>query len=116
MVHLNINGIKGKFQSLQQIVRGNIDILAISESKLGHEHNANSLDMDGYTQPFRRDRDARGGGILVYVKGGITCRELKMKSEDIEGLCLEINLRKNKWLFLLVITIIRQILEPFYSA
>ena len=74
--------------------------MAISESKLGQSHNTNSYDIDGYTQPFRRDRDCNGGGVLVYVKEGIPCRELKMKSdaEDLEGICLEINLRKSKWL------------------
>ena len=50
---------------------------------------------------FRRNRnDNRGGGVLIYVKEGILCRELKLKSDfvNLEGIFLEINLRKNKWL------------------
>ena len=34
--------------------------------------------MEGYTQPFRRDRNINGGGILIYVEEGISSRELKM--------------------------------------
>ena len=56
--------------------------------------------MDGYAKPFRKDRDKYGGGILIYVKEGIACKELKLQPYDerTEGICLEINLRKNKWL------------------
>ena len=56
--------------------------------------------MEGYTQPFRRDRNINGGGILIYVKEGIPSQELKMTPivENLEGIFLEINLRKTKWL------------------
>ena len=56
--------------------------------------------MEGYTQPFRRDRNINGGGILIYVKEGIPSREHKMTPivENLEGIFLEINLRKTKWL------------------
>ena len=54
--------------------------------------------MEGYTQPFRRDRNINGGGILIYVEEGISSRELKMTPivEHLEGIFLEINLRKDK--------------------
>ena len=41
-----------------------------------------------------------GGGVLIYVKEGIPCRELKSNTriENVEGIFLEINLRKMKWL------------------
>ena len=56
------------------------------------------FDIEGYTQPFRRDRNKNG--ILVDVREGIPCRELKVKSgaENLEVFFIEINLRKNKWL------------------
>ena len=56
--------------------------------------------MEGYTQPFTRDRNINGGGILIYVKEAIPSRELKMTPivENLEGIFLEINLRKTKWL------------------
>ena len=90
----------GKFNALKEIIQGYLDILAISESKLDQSHPANMFDIEGYTQPFRRDRNKNGGGILVYVIVGIPCSELKAKlgAENVEVIFLEINLRKTKWL------------------
>ena len=107
----------GKFNALKEIIQGNLDILAITESKLDQSYPANMFDIEGYTQPFRRDRNANGGGILVYVREGIPCRELKGKSgaENLEGIFLEINLRKTNGYYLQVTTIVKQILVFFYK-
>ena len=88
-----------KFDSLREIIQENIDILAISESKLDESYTTNMLNIAGYILPFRRDRNINGGGVLVYVKG-VPCHELKMKfgAENLEGIFIEINLRKTKWL------------------
>ena len=60
------------------------------------------FDIDGYSKPFRRDRNIDGGGVLIYVKEGIPYRELKKKLgiEDLEGIFLEMNLTRMKWLLL----------------
>ena len=78
--HLNINHIAGKFDQLKEIIQENIDILILSETKI--------------------DRDKNGGGVLVYVREGIPYRELKRSpgTENIEGIFLEISLRKTNWL------------------
>ena len=91
----------GKFESLLEIIQDNIDILAITETKLDESYTTNMLDIEGYSLPYRRDRNVNGGGVLVYIKEGILCRELKTKpsAENLEGIFLEINLRKTKWLF-----------------
>ena len=99
--HLNINSIANKFESLKEINQGYIDILVISETKLNESYSINMFDIDGYSTPYRYDRNTNtGGGILIYVKEDIACRELKTKSDDksLEGIFLEINLRKSKWL------------------
>ena len=101
--HLNINSIANKFESLKEINQGYIDILVISETKLNESYSINMFDIDGYSTPYRYDRNTNtGGGILIYVKEDIACRELKTKSDDksLEGIFLEINLEKSKWLFL----------------
>ena len=100
IAHLNINHISNKFDSLKEIIKNNIDILAISETKINSSFPNSMFDIEGYSPPFRCDRDLNGGGILVYVKEGIPCRELNIKpgAERVEGIFLEINLRKTKWL------------------
>ena len=55
-----------------------------------------------FTTVFRLDRDSYGGGILIYVRSGIPYsikRDFNLR-EDIEGLFVEINFRKSKWLLL----------------
>ena len=48
---------------------------------------------------FRADRNGNGGGVLIYVREDIPCRQLTGHQLDksLEEICLEINLRKSKW-------------------
>ena len=96
---LNINSIRNKFDSLQEIIIGHIDILVITESKLDISFPLNQFDIDGFTQ-YRSDKNANSGGVIIYVRDDIACREIKdhILEKDTEGIFLEINLRKNKWL------------------
>ena len=56
VAHLNVNSIEKKIESLKEIIRGNVDILVLSETKLDNSFSTNIFDMEGYTQPFRRDK------------------------------------------------------------
>ena len=96
---LNINSIRNKFEDLKLIVRGNIDILIITESKLDKTFNSNQFNIYGYYPPFRADRTASGGGVMIYVRCDIPCSLINnhLYSKLIEGISLEINLRKSKW-------------------
>ena len=74
-------------------VRGNIDILMISAIKL----DASYFLINGYTSPYRLDRNGKGGGILVFVRGDIPSNLVTASFPNAEGFFLEINLRKMKW-------------------
>ena len=56
--------------------------------------------IEGYSTPYRLDRNRNGGGIIIYVREDIPSKKLYKHSfpKDIEGLFIEINLRKTKWL------------------
>ena len=56
--------------------------------------------IEGFSTTYRLDRDRNGGGILIYVREDIPSRLLTLHDfpYDIEGLFVEINLRKTKWL------------------
>ena len=47
-------------------MQGNIDILMISETKLFENSPLCQFLLDGYSVPFRFDRNGDGGGILLY--------------------------------------------------
>ena len=48
--------------------------------------------------PFRLDRNRFGGGVLIYVREDIPCKQLTkhILPDDIEGIFVEVNLRKTK--------------------
>ena len=97
---LNINSVPNKLSQLATLVDKNIDILVITETKLDESFPTAQLEIDGYSEPFRKDRTKHGGGVLVYVKKDIPSKELDrhLFPDDIEGIFFEINLRKTKWL------------------
>ena len=99
IIHLNINSIRNKFEPLKNIIKGNLDILVLTETKIDDSFPNQEFRIDGYTS-IRLDRDIHGGGVLVYVKEDIPYREIRYhtSTRDLEGVTLEINLRKSKWL------------------
>ena len=98
--HLNINYIRNKFNSLKLLIKGNVDILVITESKLDNTFPIQQFVIEGYNLPYRLDKNASSGGVIIYIREDIPARELTYCTipKIIEGIFLEINLRKTKWL------------------
>ena len=74
--------------------------MIISETKLDNSFPTNQFIIKGFSTPFRRDRNAHGGGIMIFVREDIPCKMLKAKyiDQSIEAIFFELNLRKEKWL------------------
>ena len=68
LAHLNINSLRNKLGLLAYQIKGNVDILAILETKLDHSFPAGQFKIPFYASPFRLDRSQNGGGILVFVR------------------------------------------------
>ena len=99
--HININFIENKFEALVALVKDKVDIIMISETKIDDSFPKYQLLMEGYSTPFRLDRNARGGGIMIYIRDDIPSKELKSQlPADIEGIFIEINIRKIKWVLM----------------
>ena len=84
VVNLNINSISNKFDQLKLFVQGKVDILVITETKLDSTFPTYQFLIEGYSEPYRFDRNRNKGGVIIYVR------------EDIEGIFAELNLRKKK--------------------
>ena len=56
--------------------------------------------MNGYSMLDRLDRNRNGEGVVTYVREDIPSKILNkhLFSNDIEGIFVEINFRKSKWL------------------
>ena len=89
--HSNISSIRNRFNFLAHQIKGNIDILMISETKLDESFFPGKFLLDGYSVPFRCDRNGNGGDILLYIPSKV----LSM-NKNMEGFFVEINLRNKK--------------------
>ena len=98
---LNINSIRNKFHFLESEASKHLDILLISETKIDESFPSAQFLLDGFSRPYRLDRCANGGEILLYVRDDIfSCLLTEYKLQDnTECLFIEINIRKRKWLF-----------------
>ena len=97
---LNINSISSKFDDLKVLISGVIDILIITETKLDETYPISQFHIDGYSMPYRLDRNRNGGGVIIYVRKDIPSKILRKHffPNDIEGIFVELNFRKSKWL------------------
>ena len=93
-----MNFFAAKLDAIKTIIPGKMDIIVFSETKFDASYPMAQLLIDGYCKPFRLDRNAFGGGILIYVRSDIPCKQVNKHefSENIEGIFVEINFRKSK--------------------
>ena len=72
----------------------------IGETKLEATFPENQFFIQGYSTVYRLDRNDKGGGIMLFVKDDIITFPLDRYSfpEGFEAFCIELNLRKKKWL------------------
>ena len=82
------------------MIKNNIDIVCISETKLDNSFPIPQFEVEGYSTPFRKDINFSSGGMLVYVNKDIPSKLLKnlIIPSDCQIMPIEINLRKSKWL------------------
>ena len=73
---LNINSPRNKFVSLSTIIKDNVDILLISETKIDSLFPKAQFHIDGYTT-YRRDRNEDGSGLLLYIRDNAPSTLLK---------------------------------------
>ena len=94
--NLNINSISGKFDQLKYLISNHVNILILTETKLDETFRTSSFLIDGFSSPFRLNRNRKVGSILIYVRNDISSKLLTKHSfpNDIEGLFVEINFRK----------------------
>ena len=92
---MNINSIRSKFDSLADIVKVNVDILMISETKVDDSFPGSQFFLDGFGTPFRLNRNRNGGGIMFSIRNDIV---VSTDDRPIESFYVELNFREKKWL------------------
>ena len=97
---INISSISSKFDRLKELVLKHGDILVVCETKLDETFPGSQFHMDGFSLPYRLDRNCNGGGVMIFVREDIPSKLLTKHNfpSDVEGLFVELNFRKSKWL------------------
>ena len=102
IAHLNINFLYNKFEGLKLLIQDNIDVSVLSETKLDDTYMSNQFQIEGFSTPFRADRNARGGGLLIYLRDDIPCKILRNQDlpSNVEPIFIELDVKNNKWLLI----------------
>ena len=79
LAHANINSLsaKGRLFELEQFVMTNeIDILALTETKLDDSVHPSLYKLQKYHSPLLRHRNRHGGGTAIYAHASLSIRRL----------------------------------------
>ena len=97
--HLNVNSLRNKFISIEELIKSKLDIFLVSETEIDHSFLNHQFSVDGY-KTYRIDRNNFLGGLLFCVNENIPCKELTNEQIDtnFEIIFLKIILRTRKWL------------------
>ena len=92
--------MRNKFEILKEVAGNKIDVLQISEKKLDDTFPLKQFILEGFTPPYRIDRTAHGGGLMLFFREDIPSKLLPNinPSCNIENIFVEINLTLKKWL------------------
>ena len=67
IVHLNVRSLLSSIDQIS-VELNEFDIIALSETFLNDTIDNSDIDIAGYCEPFRMDRNRHGGGVCIYVK------------------------------------------------
>ena len=72
-----------------------MDILVVTETFL-----ESLILMDGFSKPYRLDRNKNGGRVMIFIRATISSKILEKHifPNDVESIFAELNFRKCKWL------------------
>ena len=92
--------MRNKCDMLSLLFHGAIDIIMICETKVNDSFPTEQFIIEGYSTIYRLDRNDRGGGIMLIVKDNLLTLRLDKYCfpDKFEILCIELNLRKKKWI------------------
>ena len=99
IVHLNIQSMYPK-RDILEVEMQYYDIVVLTETWLSPNKKTEDIMIPNFDATYRKDRNDRpGGGVAIYIKSGISSHKLtNLIYGDLEGLCVEINIRNHKFL------------------
>ena len=98
--NININSLPAKFDQVKEVISKHTDTLVTTETKLDDTFPLDQFYVEGFTIPYRLDRNRNGGGVIIYIREDTPSKILEKHKlpQDVEGMFVELNFRKIKWL------------------
>ena len=90
---MNVRTLLPNLDQVKLLLLGNsFDVFALNETRLCDSINDSQLCIDDYVV-YRRDRNRRGGGVMIYVNEKRLKHKLRidLMSNDVELVAIEIN-------------------------
>ena len=78
VAQINVNSIRNKFDALMTGIQNKVVILLTSETKLDETFPTRQFSIEGFTSPYRLDRNGFGGGLLAYIREDIPKQNSKI--------------------------------------
>ena len=69
--YLNINSLRNKHVSIEELVKGNIEVFLLSKTRLYETFPYKQFEIQGY-KIFQKDRKKHGGGGVMFSLRGHT--------------------------------------------
>ena len=95
---MNINSIRNTFGLLSEQIKGKVDVLMISETKIDDGFPIGQFLIEEFCTAYGLDCNSKVGGILLYVREKIPSNLITADINPIESFYVELNLRNNNWL------------------
>ena len=92
--HIHINFLYGR-KTINCLIKDKLDVLVVMETWW-----IIPFHIEGFTNPFRLDRDRCGGGVMIFINCHLPVREISFetKPNDVEVIFLQLTLRSKMWL------------------
>ena len=88
----NVRSIRNKLDTLADLTE-EYNVLCLTETHLDDNICSKDLMLENFSEPYRKDRNFAGGGILVYCSESLFCqRRLDLESDVFETIWTEIKL------------------------
>ena len=100
ITQFNISSLRNKITSLSTMIKNNVDMLLISETKIDSSFPTVQFHIDGYTI-YRRGKNKNDGGSLLYIRDDVPSTLLNI-NPNLKAFYVKLNIRKKRIIMLLI--------------
>ena len=76
---------------LSDQIKGNIDVLLVSETKIDDSFPIGNFLIDGFSTPYRLDRNSNGAGLMLFYREDTPLNFVEAEAKPIELKSIETN-------------------------